>query len=106
MQKGRGIAAFLILGAVFFFLAAWKTGALSLAINADSALFFDLSKKPFSFFEALSSIRTLGYPLFVRFSLIFSNDWHATPILQYWMLVLCVGIFFHGLRALFKPWHA
>lgn len=93
----RGDYAALLLFVLLAGLAFWYSRGLETVIPALGDLYFQVPLSPLS--EALSSIRTLGYPLFHAFMASHGQGPTAYPEAQMLVLIPCVLIFGLGLRA-------
>jgi len=85
---------------IIFFLGKFRP---LFVIDSDSYIKMPMG----SLHEALSGIRTVGYPLFLKLIACFTPDYSATPILQIGFHFIAVFLFMIGLRMFgFSGWLA
>ncbi len=90
------MSGFAIAGGLLF---AWllRHGSFQPYFETDSHDYIELSGRMFFTRAALRSIRTLGYPLFLKMIGLVSSAPEAVPIAQFLVFLLALAIFFTGL---------
>lgn len=108
MHTSRNRLPFILLlsSSIVIFAAFFLFGELRLQLRDDS-LEYILIAKNFSSQSIFSGNRTLGYPLLLKCTQLFSSDLTLLPVVQFMLHVGAVYLFYLGLRVFgFNSWIA